>query len=86
MALSISVQTQFGFPATYWRIGDYYETFESFGKATMQGFLNADNSDSTPLAIYVLEIRGEEYTPEMDRAAIYAIAKLRPEFEGAEDI
>lgn len=87
MALSISIPTEFGIPATYWRLGEYHEVFGVRAVAVMDGFAHTDPADTdTPLATRAFEILGEQYAPGMDRAAIYAVAKLRPEFAGAQDV
>jgi hypothetical protein len=87
MALSISIPTEYGIPATYWRLGEYHETFGVSAVVVMLGFANTEPSDiDVPLATHVFEILGEQYAPGMDREAIYALAKLRPEFANAKDI
>ena len=86
MALSISIPTEFGVPATYWRLGEYHEVFGVRGVAVMHGFFDVSSAGETPLAAMSFEITGDEYIPEMDRAAIYAAAKLRTEFSGAQDV
>ena len=70
MALIKTVETDFGIPATYWNIGAVQEDFKA-GKQ--------------PLAAGKAQITGEEYVAGADRAALYAVIKQRPEFEGAED-
>jgi hypothetical protein len=85
MALSISIPTEFGFPATYWRVAEYHETFGSFGVVVMNGFLDASNATGEPLASKIFEIRGAQYSEDMGRAAVYGVAKQRPEFAGAQD-
>jgi hypothetical protein len=87
MALSISIPTEFGIPATYWRLGEYHDTFGVNSVAVMHGFAHTDPADTdTPLAIRAFEILGEQYAPGMDREAIYAVAKTRDEFAGAQDV
>jgi lysozyme family protein len=86
MALSISISTEFGVPATYWRLGEYNEVFGERGIAVMHGFFDADSTAGSPLTTRAFEISGDQYTPEMDRAAIYAFAKLSDEFSGAQDV
>jgi hypothetical protein len=86
MALSISIPTNFGLPATYWRVGEYHETFETGGVVVMHGFFDANSTENSPLATRAFEIFGDQYTPEMDRAAIYAVVKQQPDFVDAGDV
>jgi hypothetical protein len=93
MALLLSIETEFGVPATYWRVSEYMENFKPTGNSKvggtvmMDGFANqaAASVATTPMATKAFEILGEDYTPEMDRVAIYNIAKKREEFAGAKD-
>jgi len=93
MALLLSIETEFGVPATYWRVSGYMENFKPTstikvgGTVIMDGFVNqaAASVAIAPMATKVFEILGEDYIPEMDRVAIYNIAKKREEFAGAKD-
>jgi hypothetical protein len=93
MALLLSIETEFGVPATYWRVSGYMENFKptgttkANGTVIMDGFANqaAASVATTPMATKAFEILGEDYIPEMDRVAIYNIAKKREEFAGAKD-
>jgi hypothetical protein len=93
MALLLSVETDFGVPATYWRVSGYNETFKPIGTlkaggvVIMDGFANKGAADkaTAPMATKSFEILGEDYNPEMTRTDIYNIAKQREEFAGAKD-
>ena len=43
------------------------------------------SSDLQPMSAGKVQISGDEYVAGADRAALYAIIKQRPEFEGATD-
>ena len=89
MALQKSIDTDFGLPATYWNIGAVQEDFK--GKSTEVTFYGyasqeARQAEKQPLSAGKVQIAGDEYVAGADRAALYAIIKQRPEFEGAEDV
>ena len=88
MALEIAIQTDFYIPATYWNIGAVQEDFKGRGtEVTFYGYANkeAREAEKQPLSAGKVQISGEEYIAGADRAALYAIIKQRPEFEGAQD-
>lgn len=88
MALIKSIPTDFGINAEYWNIGAVQEDFKGKGtEVTFYGYANeqARNEGKQPLSAGKVQIAGEEYIAGADRAALYAIIKQRPEFEGAED-
>ena len=88
MALNISIDTDFGIPAQYWNIGAVQEDFKGKGtEVTFYGYASKEARDSgkQPLSAGKTQIVGDEYVAGADRAALYAIIKRKPEFEGAED-
>jgi hypothetical protein len=88
MALIKSVDTDFGIPATYWNIGAVQEDFKGKGtEVTFYGYASkeAREAGKQPLSAGKVQIAGDEYVAGADRAALYAIIKQKPEFEGAED-
>ncbi|MBF0552600.1 MAG: hypothetical protein HQK60_18970 [Deltaproteobacteria bacterium] len=88
MALSVSIATNFGIPATYWNIGRVEDNFrEKSNNITLFGYVNqaARESNSQPLAGTTTVISGDDYTPELARAQIYTIIKTKPEWATAED-
>ena len=56
-------------------------------EVTFYGYANkqAREDGKQPLSSGKVQIAGDEYVAGADRAALYAIIKQRPEFEGAED-
>lgn len=88
MALIKSIPTEFGINAEYWNIGAVQEDFKGKGtEVTFYGYANeqARLEGKQPLSAGKAQITGEEYVAGADRAALYEIIKLRPEFEGAVD-
>ena len=88
MALIKSIPTDFGISADYWNIGAVQEDFKGKGtEVTFYGYASKEARDEgkQPLSAGKVQIAGEEYVAGADRAALYAIIKLRPEFEGATD-
>lgn len=88
MALIKSVDTDFGIPATYWNIGAVQEDFKGKGtEVTFYGYASkeAREAGKQPLSAGKVQIAGADYVAGADRAALYAIIKLRAEFEGAKD-
>ena len=88
MALIKSIDTDFGIPASYWNIGAVQEDFKGKGtEVTFYGYANeqARLDGKQPLSAGKVQIAGDEYVAGADRAALYAIIKQRPEFEGATD-
>jgi hypothetical protein len=88
MALIKSIDTDYGIPVTYWNIGAVQEDFK--GKSTEVIFYGyatkeAREAGKQQLSAGKVQISGDEYVAGADRQALYAIIKLRPEFEGAED-
>jgi hypothetical protein len=88
MALIKTVDTSFGIPAVYWNIGAVQEDFKSrVTVVTYYGYASKESREANRQALSVgsLQIFGDEYVAGADRAALYAILKQKPEFEGAED-
>jgi hypothetical protein len=88
MALIKSVDTDYGIPAVYFNIGAVQEDFKSQGtEVTFYGYASKEARDAgkQPLCAGKVQLSGAEYVAGADRAALYAIIKQKPEFEGAED-
>jgi len=88
MALIKSIPTDFGIDATYWNIGAVQEDFKGQGtEVTFYGYASKEAHDSgkQPLSAGKVQVTGDEYVAGADRAALYAIIKLKPEFDGATD-
>lgn len=88
MALIKSIATDFGIPATYWNIGAVQEDFKGKGtEVTFYGYASQEAREvgAQPLSAGKVQIGGDDYVAGADRAALYAIIKQKPEFEGAED-
>ena len=88
MALSKSIPTDFGINAEYWNIGAVQEDFKGRGtEVSFYGYASKEARDSgkQPLSAGKVQIAGDEYVAGADRAALYAIIKQKPEFEGATD-
>ena len=88
MALIKSIPTDFGINAEYWNVGAVAEDFKGKGtEVTFYGYANKEARDAgkQPLSAGKVQIAGDEYVAGADRAALYAIIKQRPEFEGATD-
>lgn len=88
MALIKAIDTDYGIPANYWNIGAVQEDFKDRGtEVTFYGYASkeAREAGKQPLSAGKVGISGDEYQAGADRAALYAIIKQKPEFEGAED-
>ena len=88
MALKKSIMSEFGVPAEYWHIGAKQEDFRGGGlDVTMFGYASqeARTVGRNPMSVARFTLTGQEYSPDMAREVIYAAAKNRPEFAGAED-
>ena len=73
MALNISIDTDFGIPASYWNIGAVHEDFKGKGtEVTFYGYASHDArlAGKQPLSAGKIQITGEEYVPGADRAAL----------------
>lgn len=89
MAINKSISTEFGVDATYWNIGAVQEDFKGRGtEVTIYGYASKEARDAgkQPIAAAKFQVAGDDYVAGADRAQLYAIAKQRPEFEGATDI
>lgn len=88
MALIKSIPTDFGISAEYWNIGAVQEDFKGQGtEVTFYGYASKEARDAgaQPLSAGKIQIAGEEYVAGADRAALYAVIKQKPEFDGAEN-
>jgi hypothetical protein len=88
MALIISIDTDFGVPATYWNIGAVQEDFKGKGtEVTFYGYASkeAREAEKQPISAGKAQISGEEYIVGATRAQLYSILKQRPEFQNAID-
>jgi hypothetical protein len=88
MALIKSIPTDFGINAEYWNIGAVQEDFKGKGtEVTFYGYATkeAREAGAQPLSAGKVQVSGDEYVAGADRQALYAIIKMKPEFEGAED-
>ena len=88
MAFIKAIPTDYGVPAEYWNIGTVDEDFKSKATTiTFHGYASkqAREFGNQPLASGKVQIAGDEYVAGADRAALYAIIKQKPEFEGATD-
>lgn len=88
MALVKAIPTDYGIDAAYWNIGAVAEDFKGKGtEVTFYGYASkeAREAGKQPLAAGKVQVAGNEYVAGADRAALYAIIKQRPEFEGAVD-
>jgi hypothetical protein len=88
MALIKSIPTDFGINAEYWNIGAVQEDFKGKGtEVTFYGYATkeAREAGAQPLSAGKVQVAGDDYVAGADRQALYAIIKLKPEFEGAED-
>ena len=88
MALIKSIPTDYGVNSEYWNIGAVQEDFKGRGtEITFYGYASkeAREAGKQPLSAGKVGISGDEYVAGADRAALYAIIKQKPEFDGATD-
>ena len=88
MALLKAIDTDYGIQSNYWNIGAVQEDFKGKGtEVTFYGYASKEARDAgkQPMSAGKVQIAGDEYVAGADRSALYAIIKLKPEFEGAED-
>jgi hypothetical protein len=88
MALIKAIDTEYGCTANYWNVGAVQEDFKGKGtEVTFYGYASKEARDAgkQPLSAGKVQVAGDEYVAGADRQALYAIIKLKPEFEGAED-
>jgi hypothetical protein len=88
MALLKAIMTDYGIHANYWNVGAVHEDFKGRGtEVTFYGYASKEARDAgkQPLSAGKVQISGDEYVAGADRAALYAIIKQKPEFEGAQD-
>lgn len=89
MALSISMPSDYGVDATYWKIGSYSEDFKGrAGELVLYGYatLAARQSDKQPIMTAKMQISGASYSEDDTREQLYNKIKLMQEWSGAEDI
>ena len=89
MALHISIETDYGIPATYWHIGAVQEDFRGKGtEVTLYGYASeaARHADKQPLSAGKVQLSGDEYVAGADREQLYSIIRQRPEFAEAQDV
>ena len=88
MALLKSIEAEVGVSAVYWNIGIAHEDFKSQKcDLTLYGYVSQESRQAgkQPLSVMPMAIVDEDYVAGADRAALYSIIKLKPEFEGSED-
>ena len=88
MALLKAIMTDYGIHANYWNVGAVQEDFKGRGtEVTFYGYASKEARDAgkQPLSAGKVQISGDDYVAGADRAALYAIIKQKPEFEGAQD-
>lgn len=88
MALGKSVATGFGVAAAYWKIANVIEDFiQNAAKITLAGFVSsaARQAGAQPLAAVQVDLTGESYTAEDDRAALYDKIKALPAWSDSTD-
>ena len=86
MALIISIDTDFGLPATYWNIGAVQEDFKGKGtEVTFYGYATKEArlAGKQPLSAGKVQIGGDDYVAGANRAQLYATLAAKPEFAGA---
>jgi hypothetical protein len=87
MALIISIDTDFGIPATYWNIGAVQEDFKGRGtEVTFYGYATKEArlSGKQPLSAGRVQVVGDQYIADATRAELYAVLAQRPEFLNAQ--
>lgn len=87
MALILKVDTEYGVPVEYWRIGGREEhVLSRHLKVAMVGYLNAATAQSgkSPIAIRY-ETLDHVYVRDATLTAIYDLVKRLPGWEGAQD-
>ena len=86
MALIISIDTDFGLPATYWNIGAVQEDFKGKGtEVTFYGYATKEArlAGKQPLSAGKVQIGGDDYVAGANRAQLYVTLAAKPEFAGA---
>ena len=88
MAIIISIDTEFGVPATYWNIGSVQEDFKGKGtEVTIYGYASKEArlADNQPLSAGKIQLVGEDYIPGANRQVLYGVLRQKPEFQNAQD-
>lgn len=83
MALKISIQTDYGIDAGYWRVARATDHYHGQVEVVMAGFLdaNAAEQNRAPLATITVFVQASDAT----RSDLYPLIKQQPPFVGAED-
>lgn len=84
MALEIAIQTDFGAPAIYWRIGCINDAFHGQVQVILEGYASeeARRKSKQPLARESIIIEGIETS----RQEIYTFLKQTEQFKNAIDV
>ena len=88
MALGKTFATPFGVSALYWKIANVTEDFIAGAmKVVLAGYISAEarQAGAQPLVAQTIEISGDAYAVEADRAAIYTAIKAMEAWAGATD-
>lgn len=83
MAIQKAIDTPYGVPAGYWNIGAVQEDFKGKGtQVTLYGYLDAEkrNAGATPLASVQVQLTGEQYVADANRAVLYGSILTLPEW------
>lgn len=83
MALKISIETDYGINAEYWRIARATDHFHGQVEVVMAGFLDIYAADEgrAPLATITVFVQASDAT----RSDLYPLIKQQSPFVGAED-
>lgn len=84
MAFRISIDTDFGVAATYWKIARVQDHFHGTLEVVMQGYASHASrlAAKQPLATETVWLRGVE----KPRADLYLLLRQLPQYQGAEDV
>lgn len=85
MALQISINNNYGVPATYWHVGGIQQYFrEGLADVTILGYADeaARRAQCQPLDRQTLRLTSSD---DLSRPSVYALLKQSSQFEGAVD-
>jgi len=88
MAIEISINSDFGIPATYWHIGAIQTDFRGKGvDVTVYGYASKDAyvNGGQPISAVKQQFTGEQYQADVARDTVYGWIKQLPQFAGATD-
>jgi len=86
MALSKSIPTGIGVPATYWHVGEASVDYRAKSvRAQMYGYASAEARQAGANPITTKQVAIDGFESEPTRADVYAAAKASEDFDGAED-